>query len=63
MLSKNIDATPAQIRRALIQSAVDAGAPGFDPIYGNGVCNALSAVLDLIPPNEAVAPEAWSLYQ
>ena len=63
MLSKNPDATPVEIRRALIRGAVDAGAPGFDPVYGNGVCNALNAVLRLIPPNASASPEGWGLYR
>ncbi len=48
LLSKNPFLTPAEIQDALRASAVDIGAPGFDPVAGAGRLDALAAAA-LVP--------------
>ena len=36
--------TPAQIREALINTAMDLGTPGYDTAYGNGLVQAKAAL-------------------
>ncbi len=45
--SRRPEANRYQIRRALEESALDRGAPGFDPIYGHGVLQADRALVRL----------------
>ncbi len=47
LLSGKPTATPAQIRSALVSSAIDLGTPGFDPVTGNGVIMAGPALAAL----------------
>jgi hypothetical protein len=47
LLSGKPTATPAQIRSALVSSAIDLGAPGFDTVTGNGVIMAGPALAAL----------------
>ena len=42
--SANASLTPAQVRAILQETAIDKGAPGFDPYYGWGRINAAAAV-------------------
>ncbi|MBS1253366.1 MAG: Subtilisin BL [Anaerolineales bacterium] len=42
--SVNPDLTPAEVRAALQDSAVDLGAPGYDEVYGHGQLDAAQAV-------------------
>lgn len=54
MLQKNPFRTPAEIRQALVATAVDVGAPGFDDAAGAGRVDALAA-LAAIPTPECFA--------
>jgi len=45
--SRHPGATRDQVRRALEESALDRGAPGFDPIYGHGLLQAAAALARL----------------
>lgn len=47
LLSGKLTATPAQIRSALLASAIDLGTPGFDTVTGNGVIMAGPALAAL----------------
>ena len=47
LLSGKPTATPADIRTALVSSSIDLGAPGFDPVTGNGVIMAGPALAAL----------------
>ncbi|MEC3979215.1 S8 family peptidase [Amycolatopsis sp. H20-H5] len=47
LLSGKPTATPAQIRTALVSSAIDLGAPGYDNVTGNGVIMAGPALAAL----------------
>ncbi|MDS0135520.1 MULTISPECIES: S8 family serine peptidase [unclassified Amycolatopsis] len=47
LLSGKPAATPAQIRTALVSSAIDLGTPGFDTVTGNGVIMAGPALAAL----------------
>ncbi|MET8999945.1 S8 family serine peptidase [Amycolatopsis sp. NPDC004169] len=47
LLSGKPTATPAQIRSALVSSAIDLGTPGFDTVTGNGVIMAGPALAAL----------------
>ncbi|MET8850419.1 S8 family serine peptidase [Amycolatopsis sp. NPDC004625] len=47
LLSGKPTATPAQIRTALVSSAIDLGTPGFDTVTGNGVIMAGPALAAL----------------
>ncbi|MER6798929.1 S8 family serine peptidase, partial [Amycolatopsis mediterranei] len=47
LLSGRPTATPAQIRTALVSSAIDLGTPGFDTVTGNGVIMAGPALAAL----------------
>ncbi|MEV7046038.1 S8 family serine peptidase [Amycolatopsis sp. NPDC051061] len=47
LLSGKATATPAQIRAALVSSAIDLGTPGFDTVTGNGVIMAGPALAAL----------------
>jgi subtilase family protein len=47
LLSGKATATPAQIRGALVSSAIDLGAPGFDTVTGSGVIMAGPALAAL----------------
>ncbi|MGH7606305.1 MAG: S8 family serine peptidase, partial [Gemmatimonadales bacterium] len=44
VLSRNPALTPDQLRAVLRTSAVDLGAPGWDPLFGYGRVNARAAV-------------------
>ena len=54
LLEEHPGASRSQVRRALEQSALDRGAPGFDPLYGHGVVQAEAALGRL---DEIVASE------
>ena len=47
LFSYRPDATAAQVRRALEESAADLGAPGADPVYGHGALRARDALARL----------------
>ena len=47
LLSHRPAANRYQVRRALEESALDRGAPGFDPIYGHGLLQAAAALARL----------------
>ncbi|MEV5719663.1 S8 family serine peptidase [Amycolatopsis mediterranei] len=47
LLSGRPTATPAQVRTALVSSAIDLGTPGFDTVTGNGVIMAGPALAAL----------------
>jgi len=47
LLAAHPAATRDQLRRALEESALDRGAPGFDPLYGHGVLQADGALVRL----------------
>lgn len=44
ILDKNPSLTPAQVKQAIENTAVDEGVVGFDTIYGWGLINALAAI-------------------
>ncbi|MEV4601261.1 S8 family serine peptidase [Amycolatopsis sp. NPDC049253] len=50
LLSGKPTATPAEIRSALVSSAIDLGAPGYDPVTGAGVIMAGPALAALGVP-------------
>jgi subtilisin family serine protease len=50
LLSGKPAATPAEVRTALVSSAIDLGAPGYDPVTGNGVIMAGPALAALGVP-------------
>jgi hypothetical protein len=54
MLERNPSLTPDAVRRALISTARDLGAPGMDPLFGAGLVDAHRAVMSVMP----AAPEA-----
>src|SRR6266850_277904 len=54
LLGKNGCQTPAQIQAALRATAVDIGAPGFDPVAGAGRLEALAAIRT-VPPASCAA--------
>jgi subtilisin family serine protease len=54
LLEQYPSATRGQLRRALEESALDRGAPGFDPIFGHGALQAAAALVRL---DEIVAAE------
>ncbi|MBV7329003.1 S8 family peptidase [Chloroflexi bacterium TSY] len=45
LLSQNSKRTPSEVITLIQQSAVDLGAPGWDPIFGHGRINAYGALL------------------
>jgi subtilisin family serine protease len=60
MLSKNPALTPAQIQQAMMQTAVDIEAPGFDHFAGAGRLDALAAVGAVPCSGAAQLPEEVS---
>jgi hypothetical protein len=54
MLERNPSLTPEAVRRALVSTARDLGAPGIDPLFGAGLVDAHRAVMSVMP----AAPEA-----
>ncbi|WP_020661246.1 S8 family serine peptidase [Amycolatopsis benzoatilytica] len=52
LLSGKPSATPADVRKALVSSAIDLGAPGFDAVTGNGVIMAGPALAALGVPQK-----------
>ncbi|MBN9740781.1 hypothetical protein DMP23_06605 [Amycolatopsis sp. A1MSW2902] len=52
LLSGKPAATPADVRTALVSSAIDLGAPGFDAVTGNGVIMAGPALAALGVPKK-----------
>jgi subtilisin family serine protease len=54
LLEAHRGASRDQVRRAIEESAVDRGAPGFDPLYGHGALQADAALVRL---DEIVAEE------
>jgi serine protease len=47
----------SEVRDALLSTATDLGAPGFDPTYANGLVNALAAAKKLTPWRFQPVPE------
>ena len=47
LIEEHPEATRAQLRRALEESALDRGAPGFDAVYGHGALQAADALARL----------------
>jgi subtilisin family serine protease len=54
MLERNPGLSPDAVRRALISTARDLGAPGIDPLFGAGLVDAYRAIMSVLP----AAPEA-----
>jgi subtilisin family serine protease len=54
ILEHNPDLSPDAIRRALLSTARDLGAPGADPQFGAGLVDALAALLSIAPAAPAV---------
>ncbi len=50
LLEAKPTATPADVAAALYSSALDRGAPGWDPSYGEGVIDAWLALVAIDPP-------------
>jgi subtilisin family serine protease len=49
MLERNAGLTPEAVRRALVSTARDLGAPGVDPQFGAGLVDAYQAVMSVAP--------------
>mgnify|MGYP001168833764 CR=1 FL=1 len=49
MLERNPGLNPDAVRRALVSTARDLGAPGIDPLFGAGLVDAYQAVLSVMP--------------
>ena len=49
MLERNPGLNPDAVRRALISTARDLGAPGIDPLFGAGLVDAYRAVMSVMP--------------
>jgi hypothetical protein len=58
MLERNPALTPDAVRRALVDTARDLGAPGIDPLFGSGLVDAYQAVLSVVPAAEVNAVPA-----
>jgi hypothetical protein len=60
MLERNPSLTADAVRRALVSTARDLGAPGIDPLFGAGLVDAHQAVLAVMPraPEANAAPAA-----
>jgi hypothetical protein len=58
MLERNPGLTPDAVRRALVSTARDLGAPGIDPLFGAGLVDAYQAVLSVVPAAEVNAAPA-----
>lgn len=58
MLERNPGLTPDAVRRALVSTARDLGAPGIDPLFGAGLVDAYQAVLSVAPAAEVNAAPA-----
>lgn len=58
MLERNPGLNPDGVRRALLASARDLGAPGIDPLFGAGLVDAYRAVSSVLPaaPEDSPAP-------
>jgi subtilisin family serine protease len=54
MLERNPGLTPDAIRRALMSTARDLGAPGIDPLFGAGLVDAHRAIMAVLPAGPAV---------
>ncbi len=50
LLAQNPNLTASQVRDRLLNFAVDAGAPGPDIIYGNGILNARNSLTQTLAP-------------
>lgn len=59
LLEANPSLTPAQVRTALLSSALDLGVPGADPLYGAGLLDIAGAVsaASTTPPTEPAPVE------
>ncbi len=58
MLERNPNLTHDAVRRALISTARDLGAPGVDPLFGAGLVDAYRAIMSIMPAAPAVASPA-----
>lgn len=54
MLERNPGLNPDAVRRALMSTARDLGAPGIDPLFGAGLVDAHQAVMAVLPAGPAV---------
>lgn len=54
MLERNPGLNPDAVRRALMSTARDLGAPGIDPLFGAGLVDAHQAVMSILPAGPAV---------
>ena len=54
MLERNPGLNPEAVRRALISTARDLGAPGIDPLFGAGLVDAYRAVMSVMPAGPSV---------
>lgn len=58
LLERNPKLDPASIRRILMSTARDLGAPGHDEQYGSGLADALGAVMSAAPKSSDVSGSA-----
>lgn len=65
MLERNPGLSPDAVRRALVSTARDLGAPGLDPLFGAGLVDAYQAVLSVMPaaPAAGAAPSTAGVSQ
>ena len=53
LLERNPGLTPDAVRRVLMGTARDLGAPGMDPLFGAGLVDAYQALMAIIPAGPA----------
>ena len=58
MLERNPGLSPDAVRRALMSTARDLGAPGLDPLFGAGLVDAYRAIMSVLSAPPAVAAPA-----
>jgi subtilisin family serine protease len=65
MLERNPGLNPEAVRRALLSTARDLGAPGIDPLFGAGLVDAYQAVRSVMPaaPAADAAPATAGVSQ
>ena len=57
MLERNPGLSHDAVRRALISTARDLGAPGLDPLFGAGLVDAYRAIMSVMPAPTIAAPQ------